>query len=71
MSVPSLTIAVLTKNEAHRIQACLASAAFADRCRRVFGYVPHDVGKRLGPFDLEFRPRLDSLTIDPGDPLDP
>ena len=29
MSVPSLTIAVLTKNEAHRIQACLASAAFA------------------------------------------
>ena len=49
----------------------IASAAFADRCRRVFGYIPHDVGKRLGPFDLEFRPRLDSLTIDPGDPLDP
>jgi DUF218 domain len=51
--------------------ADIASTAFADRCRRVFGYVPHDVGKRLGPFDLEFRPRLDSLTIDPGDPLDP
>jgi glycosyltransferase involved in cell wall biosynthesis len=31
MAVPSLTIAVLTKNEAHRIEACLASAAFADQ----------------------------------------
>jgi glycosyltransferase involved in cell wall biosynthesis len=31
MSVPTLTIAVLTKNEAHRIEACLASAAFADQ----------------------------------------
>lgn len=28
---PTLTIAVLTKNEAHRIEACLASAAFADQ----------------------------------------
>jgi len=28
---PTLTIAVLTKNEAHRIQACLRSAAFADQ----------------------------------------
>ena len=31
MAVPTLTIAVLTKNEAHRIEACLASAAFADQ----------------------------------------
>ena len=51
--------------------ADIASPAFAERCRRVFGYVPHEVGKRLSPFDLEFRARLDSLTIDPGDPLDP
>ena len=28
---PTLTIAVLTLNEAHRIQACLRSAAFADQ----------------------------------------
>ena len=31
MAVPTLTIAVLTQNEAHRIEACLASAAFADQ----------------------------------------
>jgi len=31
MAAPTLTIAVLTKNEAHRIEACLASAAFADQ----------------------------------------
>lgn len=31
-STPTLTIAVLTKNEAHRIRNCLQSAAFADQC---------------------------------------
>lgn len=31
MAMPTLTIAVLTKNEARRIEACLASAAFADQ----------------------------------------
>ncbi|RUP27848.1 MAG: glycosyltransferase family 2 protein, partial [Curvibacter sp.] len=28
---PTLTIGVLTKNEAHRIENCLRSAAFADQ----------------------------------------
>ncbi|MGL4809949.1 MAG: glycosyltransferase family 2 protein, partial [Giesbergeria sp.] len=28
---PTLTVAVLTHNEAHRIEACLRSAAFADQ----------------------------------------
>ena len=28
---PTLTVAVLTHNEAHRIEACLKSAAFADQ----------------------------------------
>lgn len=31
-STPTLTIAVLTKNEARRISSCLQSAAFADQC---------------------------------------
>ena len=31
MSMPTLTIAVLTKNEARGIEACLASASFADQ----------------------------------------
>lgn len=51
--------------------ADIESVAFHDRCQRVFGYQPHEVLKRLSPFDLEFRPRLDSLYADPQDPLDP
>lgn len=30
MSTPRLSVAVITKNEAHRIEACLASVSFAD-----------------------------------------
>ena len=31
VAAPTLTVAVLTHNEAHRIEACLKSAAFADQ----------------------------------------
>ena len=44
---------------------------FADRCRRELGYLPYELGKRLNAFDLEWRPRYDSLHVDPLDPLDP
>lgn len=44
---------------------------FADRCRRELGYVPHELGKRLNAFDLEFRPLRAALHADPLDPLDP
>jgi hypothetical protein len=45
--------------------------AFAKRCDQELGYQPIKVLGRVSPFDLEFTPRLDSLQIDPMDPLDP
>jgi len=49
----------------------IESRAFADRCQRVFGYQPHKVGERLSPFDVVIYPQIDSLYMDPQDPLDP
>ena len=49
----------------------IESKAFRDRCQNVFGYQPFRSGKRLSPFDTEFYPQIDSLYIDPADPLDP
>lgn len=49
----------------------IESPAFARRCQGVFGYVPGDQYKRIDEFTLSFRPLLDSLTMDAGDPLDP
>jgi hypothetical protein len=45
--------------------------AFAKRCGEELGYQPVTVLHRVSAFDLEFTPRLDSLRIDPMDPLDP
>ena len=45
--------------------------AFAQRCEKELGYQPVAVGRRVSLFDLEFRPRIDSLQIDAMDPLDP
>jgi hypothetical protein len=44
---------------------------FEKRCVEAFGYMPYVPGKRLSRNDTEFTPRLESLTIDPMDPLDP
>lgn len=49
----------------------IASAAFAQRNLAELGYVPGQVGRRLSPTELEFRPSPLSLRIDPRDPLDP
>jgi len=49
----------------------IASPAFVRRCQNTFGYQPFEAGKRLSPFDLEFFPKIESLQIDPQDPLDP
>lgn len=51
--------------------ADIESKAFFMRCQRVFGYQPHQVLKRLSPFDLEFLPKIECLYADPIDPLDP
>jgi hypothetical protein len=49
----------------------IESPAFAKRCMDELGYVPQQILSRTSPFDLEFRPMLDSLQADPQDPLDP
>ncbi|TCR14212.1 DUF218 domain-containing protein [Sphingobacterium sp. JUb78] len=43
----------------------------ADRCMRELGYVPYELGKRISDVIVEFKPRIESLTINPDEPLDP
>jgi hypothetical protein len=45
--------------------------AFDKRCLDELGYVPYKLIARTSPFDLEFLAVVDSLHIDPMDPLDP
>ena len=43
----------------------------ADRCMRELGYIPYELGKRISDVIVEFKPRIESLTINPDEPLDP
>lgn len=49
----------------------IASPGFANRCQSVFGYLPFSNVKSLGNFEVSLLANLNSLTIDPTDPLDP
>ncbi len=49
----------------------IASPTFAARCRSVFGYMPYRDAKRLSTFEVSLHMELQSLSIDPMDPLDP
>jgi hypothetical protein len=49
----------------------IESTEFAARNPAELGYQPGTIGRRLSPFELEFRPSLRSLRVDPLDPLDP
>ena len=49
----------------------IGSAEFKQRLDRELGYQPHETGRRISPFDLEFVPRLDSLQLDSSELLDP
>ncbi len=51
--------------------AYIENAGFNERCMRELGYLPHQLLGRLNPFDLEWLPTLESLHVDPTDPLDP
>ncbi|MBK1441392.1 YdcF family protein [Parapedobacter sp. ISTM3] len=42
-----------------------------DRCINELGYVPYELGRRVSDVIIEFKPRLEALTIDPDEPLDP
>lgn len=44
---------------------------FADRNQSELGYQPGKIGKRVSPFAIAFRPSLESMRVDPSDPLDP
>ena len=49
----------------------IESDVFVKRCEAELGYQPHKLANRISAFDLEFLPVMDSLQIDPRDPLDP
>jgi hypothetical protein len=49
----------------------IGSPEFAARNQAELGYEPGSIGSRLSPFELEFKPSLRSLRVDPWDPLDP
>jgi len=49
----------------------IESPQFAERCRKELGYEPFESLHRISLFDLEWKPRLESLHADPEDPLDP
>ncbi|MFD2599614.1 YdcF family protein [Sphingobacterium corticis] len=43
----------------------------AARCIRELGYLPYELGNRVSDVIIEFKPREESFTIDPDEPLDP
>ncbi len=49
----------------------IGSEDFKRRLDRELGYQPHELGRRISEFDLEFLPRLDSLQSDSTELLDP
>lgn len=51
--------------------AYISSQEFHDRCLREMGHLPGTLGRRLSPFDQEFRPVARALHADATDPLDP
>jgi hypothetical protein len=51
--------------------AYVEGEGFAKRCDEELGYQPAKIGRRVSPFDLEIVPRIESLQINPMDPLDP
>src|SRR5262249_29624679 len=49
----------------------IGSDDFKKRLDREIGYQPHELGRRISDFDLEFLPRLDALQMDSTELLDP
>lgn len=51
--------------------AYIETPLFAQRNLDELGYQPGQIGRRLSPTELEFRPSAKSARVDPRDPLDP
>ncbi|SJN47618.1 protein of unknown function DUF218 [Sphingobacterium sp. JB170] len=64
---PQDQFAMVTSSKVH-IDAVVG---MADRCIKELGYVPYELGKRMSDVVLEFKPKVESMTIDPDEPLDP
>ena len=64
---PEEKYAMVTSSEAHIDFV----EQMADRCIKELGYVPYELGKRINDVVLEFKPKLESMTIDADEPLDP
>lgn len=61
--------ALVVTNETH--SRSIEAPDFAARNQRELGYQPGEIGGRVSPHDLSFRPSRVSLRVDPADPLDP
>lgn len=42
-----------------------------ERCKKELGYLPYKLGTRLSETQVEFLPLIESLQIDPNEPMDP
>ncbi|MDE1964935.1 MAG: YdcF family protein [Xanthomonadaceae bacterium] len=60
---------LIVSNPAHI--SMIESPDFRQRDMEDLGYIPGEIGKRLSPFEITFRPSTLSLRVDPRDPLDP
>lgn len=69
MNTPMDRDAVIVSNPGQ--SASIESPQFVTRNQRELGYQPGQVGRRLSPTELLFRPSRASARIDPRDPLDP
>jgi len=65
LTLPSLIVANMEQSR------YIESPEFAARNPAELGYEPGSVGPRHSPYELEFRPSLKSMRVDPWDPLDP
>ncbi len=59
--------AIINSSEAH----INAVEQMADRCLAELGYVPYELGRRINEVIIEFKPKIEALTIDYDEPLDP
>lgn len=55
----------------HQQSAYITDKVFAERCLKELGYQPGVLGRRLSPYDVEFRASRLSLHADSRDALDP
>ncbi|WP_448698958.1 YdcF family protein [Mucilaginibacter sp. AW1-3] len=64
-----LTKAAITCTD--KSQSVYIEKAMAERCMKELGYMPYKLGTRLSDTEQEFYPLIESLQINPLEPLDP